>query len=67
MIQWHVFLSVPKHYNPYLVTLFGMYHYSHVLPTDSSNFAGHAWPITELFKAELTYNSYEGFGHASTH
>ena len=44
MIQWCVFLSVPKHYNPYSGNLFGMHHYLHVLPTDynpySANLAG---------------------------
>ena len=56
---------------PIQVTLFGMHHYSHVLPTDynlhSANLAGHAWPITELFKRWCSHNSCEGLGHASTH
>ena len=33
MIQWHVFLSVAKHYLIRIqVTLLGMHHYSYVLP-----------------------------------
>ena len=44
MIQWRVFLSLPKHCNPYSGNFVCMHHYSHVLPTDynpySANFAG---------------------------
>ena len=56
---------------PIQVTLFGMHHYSHVLPTDynpySANLVGRAWPITEFFKSCCSYNSCESLGHASTH
>ena len=33
----------------------------------SANLVGRAWPITEFFKSCCSYNSCEGFRHASTH
>ena len=56
MIQWHTSSFLFQNtIIPIQVTLFGMHHYSHVLPTDynpySANLVGRAWPITEFFKA----------------
>ena len=72
MIQWHTSSFLFQNtIIPIQVTLFGMHHYSHVLPTDynpySANLVGRAWPITEFFKSYCSYNSCEGFGHALTH
>ena len=67
MIQWHT-SSFPFQNTiiPIQVALFGMHHYSHVLPTDynpySANLVGRAWPITEFFKSCCSYNSCEGLG-----
>ena len=51
---------------PIQVTLFGMHHYLHVLPTDynpySANLAGHARPFSEFFKSCCSHNSCEGLG-----
>ena len=60
-LQWHVFLSVPKHYNPYSGTFAGRASLSTHPTTDcnpySSNLAGHAslltCPITRVFQKLL--------------
>ena len=71
MIQWHTSSFLFQNTIIRNVTLFSMHHYLHVLPTDcnpySANLVGCAWPITEFFKSYYSYNSCEGFGHASTH
>ena len=75
MIQWHGFLSVPKHYNPYSGNFAGHASLLTRPTTDynpySANIAGHVslltYPITEFFKSCCSHNSCESFGHASTH
>ena len=75
MIQWYVFLSVPKHYNPYSGNFVGHASFFTCPTTDynlySANLAGHAslltYPITAFFKSSCSHNNFEGFRHASTH
>ena len=61
MIQWHVFLSVPNHYNPYSCNFDAHASFLKCPPTDcnsySANLAGGAslltCPITEFFQKLL--------------
>ena len=54
MIQWHVFLSVSQHYNPYS----GNFAWRASSPT---------WPTTDYNPYSANVAGCEGFGHASTH
>ena len=67
----YTFLSVPEYYNPYSGNFVRHASLLTYPTTDynpySANLVGRAWPITEFFKSSCSYNSCEGFGHASTH
>ena len=54
MIQWHVFISVPQHYNPYS----GNFAWRASSPT---------WPTTDYNPYSANLAGCECFGHASTH
>ena len=54
MIQWHVFISVPQHHNPYS----GNFAKRASSPT---------WPTTDFNPYSANLAGCEGFGDASTH